>query len=262
MKFQKRSACMLGLLLVFACMAGYAVPARATAGEYSSLLRILPGLPGGRRCGRRSAATPGCRRAALAVPFQPGARPAGGLPGLRRMPGLEYCPSTQAQALATYRSRPERPPGIEAGAGRRDSYPVSIRTLDGRLLACNRNYLESLRMTREQARGTLLTDSDWVEGSKARLMHQQCLAVARGGTASFTDMAVRIGGQLLEIHHWVTPYRGSPGPGARPDERLDRHHRTGAPGPPVARGRCARRARRTGEERLPGDHEPRDPVRR
>ncbi|MGA4816584.1 PAS domain-containing protein [Pseudomonas aeruginosa] len=73
---------------------------------------------------------------------------------------------------------------------------MSIRTLDGRLLACNRNYLESLRMTREQARGTLLTDSDWVEGSKARLMHQQCLAVARGGTASFTDMAVRIGGQI------------------------------------------------------------------
>lgn len=90
-------------------------------------------------------------------------------------------------------------------------YPVSIRTLDGRLLACNRNYLESLRMTREQARGTLLTDSDWVEGSKARLMHQQCLAVARGGTASFTDMAVRIGGQLLEIHHWVTPYRDRQG---------------------------------------------------
>ncbi|WP_204266977.1 hypothetical protein, partial [Citrobacter youngae] len=47
---------------------------------------------------------------------------------------------------------------------------VSIRTLDGRLLACNRNYLESLRMTREQARGTLLTDSDWGEGSKARLL--------------------------------------------------------------------------------------------
>lgn len=66
-------------------------------------------------------------------------------------------------------------------------------------------------MTREQARGTLLTDSDWVEGSKARLMHQQCLAVARGGTASFTDMAVRIGGQLLEIHHWVTPYRDRQG---------------------------------------------------
>ncbi|WP_409438534.1 hypothetical protein, partial [Pseudomonas aeruginosa] len=37
MKFQKRSACMLGLLLIFACMAGYAVPARATAGEYSSM---------------------------------------------------------------------------------------------------------------------------------------------------------------------------------------------------------------------------------
>ncbi|OKO19061.1 hypothetical protein AM469_003264 [Pseudomonas aeruginosa] len=42
-------------------------------------------------------------------------------------------------------------------------------------------------------------------------MHQQCLAVARGGTASFTDMAVRIGGQLLEIHHWVTPYRDRQG---------------------------------------------------
>ncbi|MGA4816583.1 hypothetical protein ACPA9J_23240 [Pseudomonas aeruginosa] len=37
---------------------------------------------GGRRCGRRSAATPGCRRAELAIPFQPGARPAGGLPAV------------------------------------------------------------------------------------------------------------------------------------------------------------------------------------
>lgn len=49
MKFQKRSACMLGLLLIFACMAGYAVPARATAGEYSSMLgfplRIVRGTP-------------------------------------------------------------------------------------------------------------------------------------------------------------------------------------------------------------------------
>ncbi len=38
-----------------------------------------------------------------------------------------------------------------------DGFPTrwGIRTLDGRLLACSRSYLEGLRMTREQVRGTL-----------------------------------------------------------------------------------------------------------
>ncbi|MBF3196701.1 response regulator, partial [Pseudomonas aeruginosa] len=212
MKFQKRSACMLGLLLIFACMAGYAVPARATAGEYASLLRIP---------------APDCPEGADAVVEAPLHQAADGL----RSPS----PSSLVLGLlvaclvcvgclgwnTVLQLRLRRWQRTEADLSGRLAlkqalvdgipYPVSIRTLDGRLLACNRNYLESLRMTREQARGTLLTDSDWVEGSKARLMHQQCLAVARGGTASFTDMAVRIGGQLLEIHHWVTPYRDRQG---------------------------------------------------
>ncbi|HCE9574927.1 TPA: response regulator [Pseudomonas aeruginosa] len=212
MKFQKRSACMLGLFLVFACMAGYAVPARATAGEYSSLLRIP---------------APDCPEGADAVVEAPLHQAADGLrspsPSSLVLGLLVAClvcvgclgwnTVLQLKLRRWQRTEADLSGRLALKQALVDGipYPVSIRTLDGRLLACNRNYLESLRMTREQARGTLLTDSDWVEGSKARLMHQQCLAVARGGTASFTDMAVRIGGQLLEIHHWVTPYRDRQG---------------------------------------------------
>lgn len=212
MKFQKRSACMLGLLLIFACMAGYAVPARATAGEYSSMLRIpAPDRPGDAdvvdEAPLRQAAD-GLRSpspSSLVLGLLVACLVCVGCLGWNTVLQLRLrrWQRTEADLSGRLALKQALVDGIP--------YPVSIRTLDGRLLACNRNYLESLRMTREQARGTLLTDSDWVEGSKARLMHQQCLAVARGGTASFTDMAVRIGGQLLEIHHWVTPYRDRQG---------------------------------------------------
>ena len=212
MKFQKRSACMLGLLLIFACMAGYAVPARATAGEYSSMLRIpAPERPGDADVVDEAP----LRQAAdgLSSP-SPSSLVLGLLVACLVCVGcLGWNTVLQLRLRRWQRTEADLSGRLALKQALVDGipYPVSIRTLDGRLLACNRNYLESLRMTREQARGTLLTDSDWVEGSKARLMHQQCLAVARGGTASFTDMAVRIGGQLLEIHHWVTPYRDRQG---------------------------------------------------
>lgn len=212
MKFQKRSACMLGLLLIFACMAGYAVPARATAGEYSSMLRIpAPDRPGDADVVDEAP----LRQAAdgLSSP-SPSSLVLGLLVACLVCVGcLGWNTVLQLRLRRWQRTEADLSGRLALKQALVDGipYPVSIRTLDGRLLACNRNYLESLRMTREQARGTLLTDSDWVEGSKARLMHQQCLAVARGGTASFTDMAVRIGGQLLEIHHWVTPYRDRQG---------------------------------------------------
>ncbi|HHK2281993.1 TPA: ATP-binding protein [Pseudomonas aeruginosa] len=212
MKFQKRSACMLGLLLIFACMAGYAVPARVTAGEYSSMLRIpAPDRPGDADVVDEAP----LRQAAdgLSSP-SPSSLVLGLLVACLVCVGcLGWNTVLQLRLRRWQRTEADLSGRLALKQALVDGipYPVSIRTLDGRLLACNRNYLESLRMTREQARGTLLTDSDWVEGSKARLMHQQCLAVARGGTASFTDMAVRIGGQLLEIHHWVTPYRDRQG---------------------------------------------------
>lgn len=212
MKFQKRSACMLGLLLIFACMAGYAVPARATGGEYSS----MPRIPAPDRAEDADAVVEAPLRQAadgLRSP-SPSSLVLGLLVACLVCVGcLGWNTVLQLKLRRWQRTEADLSGRLALKQALVDGipYPVSIRTLDGRLLACNRNYLESLRMTREQARGTLLTDSDWVEGSKARLMHQQCLAVARGGTASFTDMAVRIGGQLLEIHHWVTPYRDRQG---------------------------------------------------
>ncbi|MGV8664148.1 ATP-binding protein, partial [Pseudomonas aeruginosa] len=85
-------------------------------------------------------------------------------------------------------------------------FPGCIRTVDGVLLSCSSIYRESLGMTTDHVLGTHWTDSCCVDGTKARLLDHQCLVVARGGTAGFSDMAVRIGGPLLEIHHWVTPY--------------------------------------------------------
>ena len=230
------------------------------------LANILPcsGFPlrnvRGRRCGRRSAATPGCRRAELAIPFQPGARPAGGLPGLRRMPGLEYRPAAQAQALATYRSRPERPPGIEAGAGRRDSLPGE-----------HPHARRSPAGLQPQLPGKPADDP---RAGPRHPVDRFRLGRGQQGTAHAPAVPGGGSGRNGELHRHGGAHRraiagdpplghalqGSPGPDARPDERLDRHHRTGAPGPPVARGDAPGGRGESGEERLPGDHEPRDPY--
>ncbi|MFU5000634.1 ATP-binding protein [Pseudomonas paraeruginosa] len=223
MKFHKRAAC-LSLFLVFVFMAGHVLPSKAESPGYPpAVSATVPPVPEpGRALGAASVS-----RAWQLSAETPARLPVDGLrsptPSSLMLGLLVACLASLA-CLAwntVLQLRLRRWQRTEADLSDRLAlkqalvdgipYPVSIRTLDGRLLACNRNYLDSLRMTREQARGTLLTDSDWVEGGKARLMHRQCLAVARGGTASFTDMTVRIGGQLLEIHHWVTPYRDRQG---------------------------------------------------
>ena len=224
----------------------------ATAGEYASLLRIpAPDCP---ECGRRSAATPGCRRAAL-VPFQPGA---GLLVACLVCVGcLGWNTVLQLRLRRWQRTEADLSGRLALKQALVDGipYPVSIRTP----IACwpATAYLESLRMTREQARG-LLTDSDWVGAAR----HGSCTSSAwrwLGRTASFTDMAVRIGGQLLEIHHWVTPYRDRQG---RVLGLMNAGSTSpnGSAWPASCARRCARRTGESGEERLPGDHEPRDPY--
>ena len=106
--------------LIFRLHGGICCSGGATAGEYSSMLRFPLGSSGDADVVDEAP----LRQAAdwLRSP-SPSSLVLGLLVACLvcvGMPGLEYRPAAQAQALQV-RSRPERLPGIEAGAGRRDS---------------------------------------------------------------------------------------------------------------------------------------------
>ncbi|MNM70132.1 Virulence sensor protein BvgS precursor [compost metagenome] len=90
-------------------------------------------------------------------------------------------------------------------------HPVVVRDREGRLLTCNRSYLDFTRQTREQVYGSSLTDSSWMNPQQAEELHGEYLRVMESGQPHASDRVLEMHGQRMEVYHWATPYRSSTG---------------------------------------------------
>ncbi|WP_152224609.1 transporter substrate-binding domain-containing protein [Pseudomonas sp. SCB32] len=90
-------------------------------------------------------------------------------------------------------------------------HPIAVRNREGRLLTCNRSFLEVTGMTRESAQGSRLIDCDWLPAEEAQALHDELLQAMAQGQALTADRVLRLRGNEMEVYHWATPYRGEKG---------------------------------------------------
>ncbi|MCY1395213.1 Virulence sensor protein BvgS [compost metagenome] len=90
-------------------------------------------------------------------------------------------------------------------------HPVVVRDRKGRLLTCNRSYLEFTGLTREAAQGTCVTDYSWLNPRDAEALQREFLQVLERGEPQTFDRVMQVHGQTREGHLWITPYRNVKG---------------------------------------------------
>jgi two-component system sensor histidine kinase EvgS len=90
-------------------------------------------------------------------------------------------------------------------------YPIYVRDAHGRLLACNRSYLDEMQARRSQVMGKTLEEAGIVRAEMARQFHGVHAQALSDGDAIRADRDCTIGGTERKIHHWVLPYNDSAG---------------------------------------------------
>ncbi|MBO3276580.1 transporter substrate-binding domain-containing protein [Pseudomonas schmalbachii] len=90
-------------------------------------------------------------------------------------------------------------------------HPVVVRDREGRVLTCNRSYLDFTRQTREQVYGSYLADATWMNPQQAEELHREYLRVMDAGRPHAADRVLEMHGQRMEVYHWATPYRSATG---------------------------------------------------
>ena len=89
--------------------------------------------------------------------------------------------------------------------------PISVRDRAGRLLTCNRNYLEHTGMSIAEAKGTRVVDNNWLSHTDAEKLHQEYLELMDQGQGMAADRIWMVHGDRREVYLWATPYRNSRG---------------------------------------------------
>ncbi|AZY54296.1 response regulator [Bordetella avium] len=92
--------------------------------------------------------------------------------------------------------------------------PVFVRDREGRMVTCNRSYLETFDVTRDAVQGRTLIDSPigLEDPEQAKTVHQQYLdAMQHNSGAVFQDIEVTLHGEKRYIYHWLLPYSDSLG---------------------------------------------------
>lgn len=93
-------------------------------------------------------------------------------------------------------------------------YPVFVRDLEGRMVLCNRSYLQAFNVAEAEVLGRKITESPSAEqqAEQAAQVHQQYLDVMHGSQgAVFQDMEIDIDGRKRYLYHWMLPYTDSLG---------------------------------------------------
>ncbi|MHB9798976.1 transporter substrate-binding domain-containing protein [Pseudomonas sp. MT3] len=90
-------------------------------------------------------------------------------------------------------------------------HPVAVRDREGRLLTCNRSFLEVTGMTRNAAQGSRLIDCDWLPAEEAQALHEEYLQTMTHGRALASDRVFLLCQRMVEVYHWATPYKGPKG---------------------------------------------------
>lgn len=86
-------------------------------------------------------------------------------------------------------------------------HPISVRNAEGRLMTCNRAFLEAIGVERDAVQGQLLTDCAGLVAEQAAQMHQDYLQALADGEPRASDRLVAFQGEQRQIFHWITPYR-------------------------------------------------------
>lgn len=94
-----------------------------------------------------------------------------------------------------------------------DGSPVALFVRDavGRLIHCNREYLDFLRTASEDVLGKTLIESDHLGPLMSAQYHQHYMDSLRHGQPSFEDVDVQINEKNFRIYHWILPFQNSEG---------------------------------------------------
>lgn len=92
--------------------------------------------------------------------------------------------------------------------------PVFVRDRQGRMVACNRSYLDTFGMSAEDVLGRTLLESpmNGENPQETARVHQQYLrAMEESSSPVFQDIEVKLRGETHYIYHWLMPYSDSLG---------------------------------------------------
>ncbi|MFJ2550210.1 transporter substrate-binding domain-containing protein [Pseudomonas sp. NPDC087612] len=94
-----------------------------------------------------------------------------------------------------------------------DGAPLAlyVRDGEGRLVDCNRAYLDFFNITREAVIGRTLMESDVAGVEISARYHQIYMDALKNGQTTFDDMDFELRGQQYRVYHWILPYLNSTG---------------------------------------------------
>jgi two-component system sensor histidine kinase EvgS len=94
-----------------------------------------------------------------------------------------------------------------------DGAPVAlyVRDVEGRLVQCNRAYLDFLQASEDEVIGKTLLESDHVSPHINTRYHQLYLDILKEGKPTFADLDVVVKGESYQVYHWVLPFHNSAG---------------------------------------------------
>ncbi|MFP0195012.1 transporter substrate-binding domain-containing protein [Pseudomonas sp. PHC1] len=94
-----------------------------------------------------------------------------------------------------------------------DGAPLALYVRDGqgKLVDCNRAYLDFFDIERESVVGKTLMESDIAGVEVSTRYHQTYMDVLNHGQARFDDMDVELQGKQYRVYHWILPFLNSTG---------------------------------------------------
>jgi two-component system sensor histidine kinase EvgS len=89
--------------------------------------------------------------------------------------------------------------------------PLYVRDRNGRLLSCNRSYLEGLGVTSEQVLHKTLIELPYEHIERKPEFHESYMKAIRTGQTIKAMIGVKVMGKSLWLDHWIRPYHDSNG---------------------------------------------------
>lgn len=94
-----------------------------------------------------------------------------------------------------------------------DGAPVAlyVRNQEGRLVQCNKAYLDFFGKPREALIGTTLVESQAFDEEFSARYHQAYLEALKTGESTFSNIDVQLQGDTHRLSHWVLPFQNASG---------------------------------------------------
>ncbi|POB48072.1 PAS domain-containing protein, partial [Vibrio vulnificus] len=89
--------------------------------------------------------------------------------------------------------------------------PLYVRDVNGRMLSCNRSYLQSVGLSSEEVMNRTVLELPMENFETAPEFHRSYLMAMREGRTIEAVYPVALGGRERWIDHWIQPFRDSSG---------------------------------------------------